>query len=77
MKRILQTLFALFAFVSLSYAEGLAPSAMTIYRIENLSNDKFLSNGNNVKNDARIVFETGNAANAQYPPSAAKIPAIF
>ena len=64
MKRILQTLFALFAIVTLTYAQGLEPSAMTIYRIENLSNGKFLSNGNNVNNDARIVFETGNAANA-------------
>ncbi len=64
MKRILQTLFALFAIVTLTYAQGLEPSAMTIYRLENLSNGKFLSNGNNVNNDARIVFETGNAANA-------------
>ena len=63
MKRILQTLFALFAIVTLTYAQGLEPSAMTIYRIENLSNGKFLSNGNNVNNDARIVFETGDAAN--------------
>jgi len=43
-------------------AEGLEPSAMTIYRLENLSNGKFLSNGDNVNNDARIVFETGNAS---------------
>ena len=64
MKRILQTFFALFAIVTLTYAQGLEPSAMTIYRIENLSNGKFLSNGNNVNNDARIVFETGDAANA-------------
>lgn len=45
-------------------AQGLEPSAMKIYRIENLSNGKFLSNGGNVNNDVRIVFETGNASNS-------------
>lgn len=45
-------------------AEGLEPSAMTIYRLENLSNGKFLSNGDNVNNDARIVFDNNNASSA-------------
>ena len=64
--RLLSVVFTLVAclFTTTAYAQGLEPSAMTIYRLENLSNGKFLSNGNNVNNDARIVFETGNAANA-------------
>ena len=33
-------------------ADGLEQSSMTIYRIENLSNGKFLSNGDNVNNVA-------------------------
>ena len=45
-------------------ADGLEQSSMTIYRIENLSNGKFLSNGDNVNNDARIVFANDNASSA-------------
>ena len=37
---------------------------MTIYRIENLSNGKFLSNGDNINNDARIIFASDNASSA-------------
>ncbi len=55
-------------------AEGLQPSVLnvTIYRIENFANGKFLSNGDNVNNDARIIFADGNEASkgqewAMYP----------
>lgn len=45
-----------------AYAEGLEPSAMTIYKIENVSNGKYLSNGDNMNNDARIIFAAENAS---------------
>ena len=47
-------------------ADELRPTVdnVTIYRIENVANGKFLSNGDNVNNDARIVFATGNTASA-------------
>ena len=37
---------------------------VTVYRIENVANGKFISNGDNVNNDARIVFADGNEASA-------------
>lgn len=45
-----------------AYAQGLEPSAMTIYKIENVSNGKYLSNGDNMNNDARIIFAAENAS---------------
>ncbi|MBR3916445.1 MAG: RICIN domain-containing protein, partial [Bacteroidaceae bacterium] len=47
-------------------AEELKPSVenVTVYRIENFANGKFLSNGDNVNNDARIIFASGNASSA-------------
>ena len=43
-------------------ADELKPTVdkVTVYRIENVANGKFLSNGDNVENDARIVFADGN-----------------
>ena len=52
--------FALLACVSATTvsAEELKPSVenVTVYRIENFANGKFLSNGDNVNNDARIIL---------------------
>ena len=64
--RLLSVVFTLVAclFTTTAYAQGLEPSAMTIYRIENLSNGKFLSNGDNMNNDARIIFAADNASSA-------------
>ncbi len=64
--RLLAVVLTLVAcvFTTTAHAEGLEPSAMTIYRIENLSNGKFLSNGDNMNNDARIIFAADNASSA-------------
>ena len=45
-------------------AQELAPAVenITVYRIENVANGKFLSNGDNLENDARIVFAEGDEA---------------
>ena len=47
-------------------AQELKPTVdnVTVYRIENVANGKFLSNGDNFENDARIVFADGNEASA-------------
>ena len=47
-------------------AQELKPTVdnVTVYRIENFANGKFLSNGDNVNNDARIIFADGNEASA-------------
>ena len=47
-------------------AQELKPTVdnVTIYRIENVANGKFLSNGDNVNNDVRIIFADGNVASA-------------
>lgn len=47
-------------------AQELQPTVekVTVYRIENFANGKFLSNGDNVNNDARIIFADGNEASA-------------
>ncbi|MBQ5888755.1 MAG: RICIN domain-containing protein, partial [Bacteroidaceae bacterium] len=47
-------------------ADELQPSVLnvTIYRIENFANGKFLSNGDNPNNDARIIFADGDEASA-------------
>ncbi len=64
MKKLFLAFLATFAmlFSQQVTAQGLEPSAMTVYRIENLSNGKFLSNGDNMDDDARIVFADGNAS---------------
>ena len=55
-------------------ADELQPTAnaVTVYRLENVANGKFLSNGDNPNNDARIVFADDNASStgqewAMYP----------
>ena len=55
-------------------AQELQPAVdnITVYRIENVANGKFLSNGDNVNNDARIIFADGNTEStgqewAMYP----------
>ena len=47
-------------------ADELKPTVenVTVYRIENVANGKYLSNGDNVNNDARIVFADGNTESA-------------
>ena len=47
-------------------ADELQPTVTnaTVYRIENFANGKFLSNGDNNNNDARIIFADGNEASA-------------
>ena len=47
-------------------ADELKPTVdvVTVYRIENVANGKFLSNGDNVNNDTRIVFADGNTSSA-------------
>ena len=47
-------------------AQELKPTVdnVTVYRIENVANGKFLSNGDNVNNDARIIFADGNTESA-------------
>ena len=47
-------------------AQELKPTVdnVTVYRIENYANGKFLSNGDNMDNDARIIFADGNEASA-------------
>ena len=69
MKRTSQFLSAVFALllpVQQLVAEELKPTVenVTVYRIENVANGKFLSNGDNVNNDARIVFADGNTESA-------------
>ncbi|MBR6691566.1 MAG: hypothetical protein IKL75_02880, partial [Bacteroidaceae bacterium] len=53
-------------FATVVHAQELKPSVenVTVYRIENFANGKFLSNGDNVNNDARIIFASGNASSA-------------
>ena len=53
-------------FATSVYAQELQPTVVnaTIYRIENFVNGKFLSNGGNQNNDARIIFVDGNASSA-------------
>ena len=48
------------------YAQELQPTMekVTVYRIENFANGKFLSNGDNFNNDARIIFADGDEASA-------------
>ncbi len=65
-KKFFAVVLTLLAYVCATplHAQGLEQSSMIIYRIENLSNGKFLSNGDNVNNDARIVFANNNASSA-------------
>ena len=62
----LSAVFALLFSVQQIAAEELKPAVenVTIYRIENIASGKFLSNGDNVNNDARIVFVDGNTESA-------------
>ena len=59
-------LLAMFIPLQQLVAQELEPTVeqVTIYRIENFANKKFLSNGDNFNNDARIVFADGNEASA-------------
>lgn len=57
---ILATLLILVA--NSTYADVLEPSSIKIYRLQNLSNDKFISNGDNLGNDARIIFADDNTS---------------
>ena len=47
-------------------ADELKPTVenVTVYRIENVANGKFLSNGDDVNNNARIIFAEGNTDSA-------------
>ncbi|MBO7289980.1 MAG: DUF4981 domain-containing protein [Bacteroidaceae bacterium] len=68
MKRITEffaVALMLLACVSVT-AQELQPTVekVTVYRIENFANGKFLSNGDNVNNDARIIFAEGNENSA-------------
>jgi hypothetical protein len=60
MKKRLQLFVAMLSLFlsSQAVAEELQPTVVnvTVYRIENFSNGKFLSNGDNTQNDARIIF---------------------
>ena len=62
----LSAVLALLFSVQQIAAEELKPAVenVTIYRIENIASGKFLSNGDNVNNDARIVFVDGNTESA-------------
>lgn len=66
MKRFFRLFIAMFAaFLSVqAVAQELQSTAITIYRIESVSNGKYISNGDNVNNDARIIFANGNASSA-------------
>ena len=69
MKRTFSLLSAVLALLlpaQLVVAQELKPTVdnVTVYRIENVANGKFLSNGDNVNNDARIIFADDNAASA-------------
>ena len=69
MKRILSIFSAVLSLLlplQQLVAQELQPSVdkVTVYRIENVANGKFLSNGDNVNNDARIIFATDNEASA-------------
>ena len=63
---LLWALLAMFIPLQQLVAQELEPTVekVTIYRIENFANKKFLSNGDNVNNDARIIFADGNEASA-------------
>lgn len=60
MRKVYFTVIMLFAVVATLFASELSMSTMKIYRIESLYNGKYISNGDNLGNDARIVFATYN-----------------
>ena len=69
MKKATQLFWALLALILPLHqlaAQELQPTVekVTVYRIENFANGKFLSNGDNVNNDARIIFADGNENSA-------------
>lgn len=57
--KLLSTLFLLSLF-TISFASTPEKSVMKIYRIQNVYNEKYISNNDNLNNDARIVFATYN-----------------
>ena len=63
---LLSAVLALLLSAQQIVAQELKPTVdnVTVYRIENVANGKFLSNGDNVNNDARIIFANDNAASA-------------
>ena len=72
--RFFSLVLALFLPLQMLVAEELTPTVdiVTVYRIENFANGKFLSNGDNLDNNARIVFAEGNTESvgqewAMYP----------
>ena len=60
--RFFSAVLALLLPLQILVAEDLKPTVgvVTVYRIENFANGKFLSNGDNSNNDARIVFADEN-----------------
>lgn len=63
--RLFIAMLALFLSVHV-VADELQPTAnvVTIYRIENYANGKFLSNGGSLQNDTRIIFANGDENDA-------------
>ena len=63
---LLSAVLALLLSAQQIVAQELKPTVdnVTVYRIENVANGKFLSNGDDVNNDARIIFANDNAASA-------------
>ena len=69
MKKIVHSICAVLALLlpqQQLVAQELKPTVdnVTVYRIENVANGKFLSNGDDVNNDARIIFADGDEASA-------------
>ena len=69
MKKVSELFFAVLALLlpmQQLAAQELEPTVekVTVYRIENVANGKFISNGDNVNNDARIIFADGDEASA-------------
>lgn len=62
-------------------AQELQPTVekVTVYRIENFANGKFLSNGDNVNNDARIIFADGdeNSAGQEWAMYPTEVDGVF
>ena len=69
MKKIVHSICAVLALLlpqQQLVAQELKPTVdnVTVYRIENFANKKFLSNGDNLNNDAPIIFADGDTASA-------------
>ena len=61
MKRLFLLLQAIVLCVFTAFGVEPSPSSMKVYRIESVANGKYISNGDNVNNDARIIFADYNA----------------